>query len=150
MKVNLWLSVLAALALCLTPCLALVMQGQDKDKAKEKVVTTKSGLKYVDQKIGTGPAAKKGDIVTVHYTGWLENGKKFESSRGKRPYRFQLGARRVIRGWDEGLLGMKKRGKRKLIVPPELGYGPKENGPIPANSTLIFEVEMIKIEKDDD
>ena len=111
-------------------------------------VTTKSGLKYVDEKIGAGRTAKTGDMVSVHYTGTLKSGKKFDSSVGKEPFEFPLGAGKVIKGWDEGVAGMKVGGKRKLIVPPELAYGSRDvgNGLIPANSTLIFEVELLKVE----
>jgi len=93
---------------------------------------------------GTGPAAEIGDRLEVDYTGWLEaTGEKFDSSldRGQ-PFTFPLGAGRVIRGWDEGLLGMRVGGKRRLVIPPDYGYGGRDVGPIPANSTLIFEVEL--------
>ena len=116
-------------------------------KKDEKVVTTASGLKYVDQKVGDGKEAKEGSQVKVHYTGTLENGKKFDSSldRGK-PFELTLGAGMVIKGWDEGLQGMKVGGKRKLIIPPKLAYGEDGRPPvIPANSTLIFEVEMVDV-----
>jgi FKBP-type peptidyl-prolyl cis-trans isomerase len=119
---------------------------QDK-KEKKKVITTKSGLKYEELKEGTGTEAKKGDTVEVHYTGWLTNGKKFDSSvdRGK-PFSFRLGAGMVIKGWDEGVAGMKVGGKRKLMIPPELGYGARGAGDaIPPNSELVFEVELLKI-----
>lgn len=133
----------------------------DSTAAKDapKVITTKSGLKYWDDVVGTGTEAAKGDIVDVHYTGWLyvdgkKQGKPFDSSikRGT-PISFQLGAGRMIRGWDEGLVGVKEGGKRTLIIPPDLGYGgqdfpPHANPPvIPANSTLIFECEMVKVTK---
>ncbi len=90
----------------------------------EKVVTTPSGLKYVDLVVGTGPAAEAGKTVVVHYTGWLTDGTKFDSSvdRGQ-PFSFPLGAGRVIKGWDEGVAGMAVGGKRKLMIPPQLGYG---------------------------
>jgi len=116
-------------------------------KEEEKVVTTKSGLKYVELKEGTGPAAKAGDKVSVHYTGWLKNGKKFDSSvdRGE-PFEFELGAGKVIKGWDEGVQGIKVGGKRKLIIPPALGYGQRGAGRvIPPNSELIFEVDLLGI-----
>jgi FKBP-type peptidyl-prolyl cis-trans isomerase len=120
---------------------------KDKEKQNEKVVTTKSGLKYIDQKEGSGDQAKAGDTVVVHYTGWLKNGKKFDSSldRGE-PFSFPLGAGRVIKGWDEGVAGMKVGGKRKLIIPPELGYGKRgAGGVIPPDAELTFEVELLRI-----
>ena len=90
----------------------------------------------------------KFNIVTVNYTGLLEDGTKFDSSLnpGRSPFRFTVGAGQVIKGWDEGLMGMKIGGKRKLTIPPELGYGSRDNGPIPANSTLIFEIDLLGIE----
>jgi FKBP-type peptidyl-prolyl cis-trans isomerase len=118
----------------------------DKDK-KEKVITTNSGLKYVDLKEGNGSKAKKGDIAVVHYTGWLKDGKKFDSSldRGK-PFAFEIGAGRVIKGWDEGVAGMREGGKRKLIIPFELAYGEDGRPPvIPPRAELTFEVELLKI-----
>lgn len=108
-------------------------------------VTTSSGLKYVDQVVGAGEAAVAGKNVSVHYTGWLENGKKFDSSvdRGE-PFSFPLGAGRVIKGWDEGVQGMKVGGKRKLTIPSDLGYGSRgAGGVIPPNATLIFDVELL-------
>ncbi|MBL8073964.1 MAG: FKBP-type peptidyl-prolyl cis-trans isomerase [Nitrospira sp.] len=110
-------------------------------------VTTPSGLKYVDQVVGTGEAAVAGKNVSVHYTGWLESGKKFDSSvdRGQ-PFSFPLGAGRVIKGWDEGVQGMKVGGKRKLTIPSDLGYGSRgAGGVIPPNATLIFDVELLGI-----
>ncbi len=110
-------------------------------------VKTASGLQYIDSKVGEGAEAKAGQKVSVHYTGYLTNGKKFDSSldRGK-PFDLTLGAGQVIKGWDEGLVGMKAGGKRRLIIPPALGYGPQGSPPvIPANADLIFDVEMVKI-----
>lgn len=110
-------------------------------------ITTPSGLKYVDLVEGTGASPTPGQSVTVHYTGTLEDGKKFDSSvdRGQ-PFVFQIGRRRVIRGWDEGVMTMKIGGKRKLIIPPNLGYGARgAGGVIPPNATLIFEVELLDV-----
>lgn len=115
-----------------------------------KTVKTESGLQYQDLKIGTGEAAKKGDSVEVHYTGWLlKDNSKFDSSLDrKRPFSFPLGAGRVIKGWDEGVAGMKVGGKRKLIIPAKLGYGERgAGGVIPPNADLVFEVELLKIGK---
>jgi len=118
-----------------------------------KMTTTKTGLKYTDQKVGTGDVAMKGNSVQVHYTGWLyldgKRGAKFDSSVDRNmPFQFKLGGREVIAGWDEGVEGMKVGGKRELIIPPDLAYGPREvGGLIPANSTLDFEVELLKVSK---
>ena len=116
----------------------------------QETVTTASGLSYIDTAQGNGAEAKAGQNVVVHYTGWLyENGAKgvkFDSSvdRGQ-PFSFPLGAGRVIRGWDEGVAGMKPGGKRTLIIPPDLGYGAAgAGGVIPPNATLLFEVELIE------
>ncbi len=116
----------------------------------QETVTTASGLSYIDTKPGAGPAAKAGQSVAVHYTGWLyrngEKGKKFDSSRDRgRPFTFPLGARRVIAGWDEGVAGMRPGGQRTLIIPPHLGYGAAgAGGAIPPNATLLFEIELIE------
>jgi peptidylprolyl isomerase len=103
-------------------------------------------LKYVDEVVGTGESPSPGKVVRVHYTGRLENGTKFDSSFDHgQPLEFPIGVGRVIKGWDEGLMTMKVGGKRKLIVPPDLGYGARRVGPIPPNSTLIFDVELLGV-----
>lgn len=110
-------------------------------------IKTESGLQYWDIKVGTGEAAKSGDKVKVHYTGWLTTGKKFDSSvDAHQPYDFTLGQGDVIKGWDEGVAGMKVGGKRQLRIPPELAYG--ESGYktiIPPNATLIFDVQLLAV-----
>ena len=110
-------------------------------------ITTPSGLKYTDLTEGTGREAKKGDTVEVHYTGWLKSkDKPFDSSVGGRPFSFTLGAGRVIKGWDEGVDGMKIGGKRLLVIPSELGYGKHGAGAdIPPDSTLHFEVSCSRL-----
>ena len=121
--------------------------------ADPEVVTTSTGLGIVDQAVGEGAQAQAGDTCVVHYTGWLypdgAKGKKFDSSvdRGT-PFEFELGRHRVIRGWEEGVTGMRVGGKRSLIIPPALGYGARGYGSlIPPNSTLIFDVELLKIDR---
>ena len=114
-------------------------------------VTTPSGLSYTDEVVGTGPEAKPGQQVSVQYTGWLDEGgqkgKKFDSSRDRnQPFAFPLGGGQVIRGWDEGVAGMKVGGKRTLVIPPELGYGARgAGGVIPPNAKLIFDVELLGV-----
>lgn len=108
--------------------------------------TTASGLIYEDVTVGSGPAATIGQTVSVHYTGWLTDGTKFDSSKDRNePFEFPLGAGYVIRGWDEGVQGMQVGGVRKLTIAPELGYGTRgAGGVIPPNATLIFEVELLE------
>jgi len=116
--------------------------------AEPPVATTPiaNGLQIEDVVIGDGQAAKKGDLVSVHYTGWLLDGTKFDSSldRGQ-PFQFTIGEGRVIKGWDEGVPGMQIGGKRKLTIPPDMAYGPTGSGAIPPNATLVFEVELLEI-----
>jgi peptidylprolyl isomerase len=111
----------------------------------DNVVTTESGLQYIDLVEGTGAAPEKGQTVSVHYTGTLQDGTKFDSSRDRgQPFEFPLGAGRVIKGWDEGIASMKIGGQRQLIIPPDLGYGSRgAGGVIPPNATLLFDVELL-------
>ena len=113
------------------------------EEGRETVTPT--GLKYVDLEVGEGAEAVSGKAVEVHYTGWLENGTKFDSSLDRQePFTFRLGAGEVIEGWDQGVAGMKVGGKRKLTIPPDLGYGDQgAGGVIPPGATLIFEVELL-------
>src|SRR5215467_13845582 len=114
-------------------------------------VTTPSGLKIIDTKVGTGPFPKPGQICVMHYTGWLyengQKGKKFDSSVDRNePFEFPIGQRKVITGWDEGVATMKVGGKRTLIIPPNLGYGARgAGGVIPPNATLMFDVELLAV-----
>lgn len=107
-----------------------------------------TGVKTEDITVGTGEAAAPGDIVTVHYVGQLTDGKVFDSSRDRgQPFTFELGAGQVIKGWDEGVVGMKVGGTRRLTIAPDFGYGSSAVGPIPANSTLVFDVELLSVER---
>ncbi len=111
-------------------------------------ITTASGLVYEDTVVGEGTEAVVGNYVTVHYTGWLTDGSKFDSSKDRAdPFEFPLGMRHVIAGWDEGVQGMKVGGTRKLTIPSELGYGARgAGGVIPPNATLVFEVELLAVQ----
>lgn len=113
----------------------------------ENTVTTDSGLQYIDLVEGTGAIPQTGQTVQVHYTGTLEDGTKFDSSRDRnRPFSFRIGVGQVIRGWDEGVASMRVGGRRQLIIPPDLGYGARgAGGVIPPNATLIFDVELLRI-----
>jgi FKBP-type peptidyl-prolyl cis-trans isomerase len=129
-----------------TPSPAAVKRnGPDDISGKPK--STPSGVEYWDTKVGTGKTATTGSKVSVHYTGWLTNGKKFDSSRDRdEPFDFTLGAHQVITGWDEGVLGMKVGGKRQLRIPPSAGYGKTGAGNvIPPNAVLIFDVELLEV-----
>lgn len=114
---------------------------------QQDVITTPSGLQYIDVVEGTGETPQTGQTVIVHYTGTLENGQKFDSSRDRnQPFEFPIGRGRVIKGWDEGLSTMKVGGQRRLIIPAELGYGARgAGGVIPPNATLIFDVELLGV-----
>lgn len=121
-------------------------QGSGPTKVTGPGKTLQGGLQYWDIKEGTGATAVAGKMVTVNYTGWLTTGKMFDSSVGKQPFSFPLGAGRVIPGWDQGVAGMKVGGKRQLKIPPMLGYGASGYPPvIPPNSTLIFDVELLGV-----
>jgi len=118
------------------------------DLNKEIIVTTESGLKYIEIKEGKGNFPKAGDFCSVHYTGTLEDGTKFDSSHDRgEPIEFPVGMGRVIKGWDEGIMTMKPGGKRKLIIPANLGYGERGTGSIPPNSILHFDVELVNVKK---
>tara|TARA_Y100001970_G_scaffold115751_1_gene144182 strand:+ start:6469 stop:7041 length:573 start_codon:yes stop_codon:yes gene_type:complete len=118
----------------------------DEKNNLENPQITESGLIISDLVVGDGDEAKAGQTVTVNYTGTLENGEQFDTSIGRAPFSFPLGGGRVIKGWDEGVAGMMVGGKRKLTIPPELGYGSRGAGNvIPPNATLIFEIELLKV-----
>lgn len=118
---------------------------QDRFSDSVTLTTLADGLQYGDFAVGAGPTPSRGATITVHYTGWLSNGSRFDSSRqsGRTPFAFAIGTNAVIKGWDEGILSMHVGGKRRLVIPPSLGYGAQANGPIPANSTLVFDVTLL-------
>ena len=144
---------LVVVAVLTAMCSVSAMAGQEQAGAKgntaaAKTVTTASGLKFTDVKVGSGASPVKGKQVKVHYTGTLENGKQFDSSVGRGPFSFVIGVGQVIAGWDEGVMGMKVGGKRKLIIPSKLGYGERgAGGAIPPNATLLFDVELLDVAK---
>ena len=145
MEIRVWM-VHVALLLCFSSG-SIAADNKETKKMAEQTVTTESGLKYLDMTVGTGRLAELGDTASVHYTGWLADGKKFDSSVDrKEPFSFRLGAGQVIKGWDEGVMGMKIGGKRKLTIPPQLGYGARgAGGVIPPNATLTFDVELLDL-----
>jgi len=122
-------------------------ESASQSAAPNSVAPSGAGLKKTDVKVGTGKTAKAGDKVSVNYRGTLQNGTMFDQSYGKQPFEFVLGAGQVIKGWDQGVAGMKEGGKRKLVIPPDLAYGAggTPGGPIPPNATLNFDVELLKV-----
>lgn len=148
-------------SLALVACLAVLHAGPilaqeppaasdstETSAPKPEAVTTESGLQYVDLEEGMGPTVQKGDVVEVHYVGWLPGtDRAFDSSHARgRPFRFEVGHGDVIEGWDEGVAGMQVGGKRRLLIPPELGYGKRGAGDaIPPDATLLFEIELVGI-----
>jgi FKBP-type peptidyl-prolyl cis-trans isomerase len=135
--------------LILLSCMALLpaqTNNSGPTKVSGRAITTANGVEYWDITAGTGATAMSGKKVKVHYTGWLTSGKKFDSSVGKPPFVFKLGAGQVIKGWDEGVEGMKVGGKRQLRIPQELAYGAKGfPGVIPPYATLVFDIELIDV-----
>ena len=138
---------LAVTVVMATLMAAPAFAAKDAKSPETKTVTTASGLKYVDTVVGKGDSPVSGKQVQVHYTGTLENGKKFDSSVDrKEPFTFTIGLGQVIKGWDEGVMTMKVGGKRKLIIPSALGYGARgAGGVIPPNATLLFDVELLDV-----
>ncbi|MGD9891645.1 MAG: FKBP-type peptidyl-prolyl cis-trans isomerase [Dehalococcoidia bacterium] len=137
----------ALLGLSALALLAAACDDEESKTTQGDVVTTPSGLQYEDIKVGDGAQPQAGQTVSVHYTGTLTDGTKFDSSRDRgQPFSFRLGTGEVIKGWDEGLSTMKVGGQRKLTIPPDLGYGARgAGGVIPPNATLIFDVELLDV-----
>jgi FKBP-type peptidyl-prolyl cis-trans isomerase len=154
---RLTIAALIGAAVVVIVVMALVSTGGDDEGASstapgecdESPQTLDSGLVVEDLECGDGEEVQRGDLVSVHYTGTLENGRKFDSSRDRgQPFQLRLGAGMVIQGWEEGLPGMRVGGTRKLTIPPELGYGEAGRPPeIPPNSTLVFEIEVLEVQK---
>lgn len=135
--------ILATVGIMVVIAIAAIVYLAMSNKEPEAVTE----LQTEDLVVGTGPEAKTGDTVSVHYTGWLTDNTKFDSSLDRdEPIEFTLGQGEVITGWDEGVVGMKVGGKRKLTIPPDMGYGAQGSGPIPPNATLLFEVELLSIQ----
>lgn len=143
------LSRIAASVIMATLLFVPAFAAKEAKKDNGKIVTTASGLKYVDVVVGKGTSPTAGKNVKVHYTGTLENGRKFDSSLDRNePFSFTIGVGQVIKGWDEGVMTMKVGGKRKLIIPSQLGYGARgAGGAIPPNATLLFDVELLDVAK---
>jgi FKBP-type peptidyl-prolyl cis-trans isomerase FkpA len=152
---DLWRSQVTARVCWVVVALAAVACGSEAGQAEfaeelgidmDAMTHSPSGLAYQDLTVGDGPEAVAGSTVTVHYTGWLPDGTRFDSSREGEPFHFTLGGGEVIAGWDEGVAGMRVGGKRKLVLPPELGYGRYGSPPvIPPDATLVFEVELLAV-----
>ncbi|MEM8603702.1 MAG: FKBP-type peptidyl-prolyl cis-trans isomerase [Cyanobacteria bacterium P01_F01_bin.86] len=141
-----WLAgILVGCLIVVLPACQFLNRNVPETAVSEGVVTTESGLQYEDIVTGTGVMPEVGQQVTVHYTGTLEDGSKFDSSRDRnQPFVFTLGVGQVIKGWDEGVASMRVGGQRKLIIPPDLGYGAQgAGGVIPPNATLLFDVELL-------
>lgn len=146
MKMNLTQGVAVGAALCVVALFFVFNNPLDFVQSTPLGGTEPQGQLVVqDERAGTGAEAAIGSTVRVHYTGKLDNGTVFDTSVGKDPIEFVLGSGMVIPGWEQGLLGMKQGGKRLLIIPPHLGYGADDYGPIPGNSTLVFEVELVEV-----
>lgn len=146
MKHLVWLALLASLLLA-AACNDDPTTPTGPPEVTGDTITLPSGLRYIEVRPGSGAVAEVGDSVSVHYSGWLEDGTRFDTSRqGDRgPFAFRVGTGNVIRGWHQGLPGLRVGGMRRLIIPPDLAYGATGTGPIPPNATLIFDIELMRI-----